>query len=327
MRLLAGQIELERGRLRVAEGHYLNVLARDAGNVHAHRDLAYIYNLQRRLPEMDEQFGALDDLNALAFAHLLHWSKVRNVVWNPLCDCELLARSLAADPGDRYTRLALAEGLQTLGRVDEAVRVLSVFPEADDEACARRALLALTSGDVERAGRILATGPADHPALACARGELALRRGHLVTAVHHLRRALAQRPDDVAVLSALATALRASGHAEAAKPYLEMQRRHTELTLLIAKAATPTGPDDPELPARLGAACESARRYLEARAWYHLAIARNLLDSQSQQAFFRLRGPVTTTGDAKNRVIDFPTAPRWSAGHRDAHTPRATGGG
>jgi tetratricopeptide (TPR) repeat protein len=286
--LLAGQIEVENGRLRLAESHFLTCVAREPTNSHAHRELAYIYNVQHRLREMDAQMDALSELSALGFEHLLHWGKTRNVVWDPSRDCQSLAKYLAADPDDRYTRLALVDGLQNLGRLEEAASVLAFLPDSDDEARARRALLTLAGGDAAQADRLLAAGPVDHPSLAKARGQIALGRHNPGGALPQLRIALAAHPDDFGVLSALATTLRALGDEVGAKGCIEAQRRHTAVTPLIAQAATPAGASDPGLPARLGAACEAAGRLAEARAWYRLVITRDPLDSQSQQAVFRL---------------------------------------
>ena len=173
--LLAGQIEVQSGPLRQAEAHFLATLAREPKNVHAHHELAYIYNIQNRWRELDEQMDALSALNAAGFEHVLHWSKTRNGKWNSSRDCESLAKYLAADPADQNTRLALVDGLQNLGRLDEAVSALAPLSDADPEARARCALLALESGQTERAERLLAVGPPGHPSLAKARGQLAPR--------------------------------------------------------------------------------------------------------------------------------------------------------
>ena len=131
--LRAGRIERNRANLRRAEGHFLAALGRDPTLAQARNELAYIYNVQLRLDEMDAQMDALSRLDALGFDSLLHWSKTRNVTWNPASDCEALARSVAADPGDRRSRLALADGLRQLGRRDEADAILAPLPASDPE--------------------------------------------------------------------------------------------------------------------------------------------------------------------------------------------------
>ena len=81
------------GRLRAAEIHFLAAVARDGSNVHAHRELAYIYNVQHRLHELNQQMEELAELNAVSFQHLLHWAKTRNGRWNSARDCESTTKS------------------------------------------------------------------------------------------------------------------------------------------------------------------------------------------------------------------------------------------
>jgi tetratricopeptide (TPR) repeat protein len=286
--LLAGQVEMDTGRVRAAEAHFKTAIERDASNIHARRELSYLYNIQHRFRELDTQMDALSASGALKFEHLVHWSKTRNGRWNSAADCERLAKYLAVDPADRDTRLALADGLQNLGRLDDAVLALAPLSEADDEARARRALIALERGDGESADRLLSGGSVDHPGLAKVRGLLALNRGNAGEAVRYLQIAYAARPDDLAIVSALARALRLVGEHARATELLAAERRHTDLTPLIARADSQMGPGDDKLPALLGAACEAAGRLAESRAWYRLAIVRNPLDSTSQQALSRL---------------------------------------
>ena len=108
------------------------------------------------------------------------------------------------------------------------------------------------------------------------------------SAVRYLQVALAARPNDFSVLAAMATALRVLGKKTEAQSYFEAALRHTDVTPLLVRATTAAGRNDPTLPARLGSACEAAGRRAEARAWFRLAIARDPLDSQAQQALFRL---------------------------------------
>jgi Flp pilus assembly protein TadD len=286
--LLAGQIEAAKGRLRRAEAHFQAALSCGPTNVHAHRELAAIYNRQARWREMDKHLNALSELSAIGFDHLVHWGKTKNGIWDSLDDCKSLAASLEVDPDDRNSRLALVDGLRKLGQLEDAASVLSYLPDADPEARSRRALLALELGDVQRADELLAGGPTSDPGLARARGQLALARGDAAGALNDLQVALAARPDDFSTLSMMATALRILGKKTEARAYVEAVRRHTDVTPLLVRATTVAGRNDPELPARLGSACEAAGRLAEARAWFRLAIARNPLDSQAQQALFRL---------------------------------------
>lgn len=287
--LLAGRIEVKRGHVRAALAHFQASLDREPDLVQAHRELAYLYNVQHRQADLDREMEALSELNALSLPYLIHWGKTRNVAWNPTDDCKELARFVAADPDDRDSRLALVDGLIRLGQDDRAEAALAPLPDSDPEARARRVQLALRRGERDLARALLADGPADHPDLARFRGELALRDGQPKEAVRHLRLAQSARPDDRAILSLLATALRLSGDPDAAKPYMEAVRRHDALTPLISHASIEEWQKEPKMALRLAQACESAGRFPEARAWYRLAISRDPLDSQAQQGLFRCR--------------------------------------
>jgi hypothetical protein len=86
----------------------------------------------------------------------------------------------------------------------------------------------------------------------------------------------------------LGVALRLCGAGEDAKPYLELARRHDELTPLYSYAATEVGAKDLGLPARMGAACEAAGRPGEARAWFRRAVRLDPLDPAAQRGLQRL---------------------------------------
>ena len=249
--MLAGQIEVENGRLRLAEAHFLATLTREPANAHAHRELVYIDNVQHRLSAMDAHMDALSELNALGFEHLLHWSKVRNVVWDPSHNCQSLAKYLAADPDDRYTRLALVDGLQNLGRLDEAASVLAFLPDSDDEARVRTApswpWLAATPhgptacsqpgrstiaslGESTRSDR---PGPARSGRRSCVNCA-DCPRGH---------------PDDFGVLSALATRCGSWATRSDAKTYIEAQARTHRRYAVDRTGSDPAGASDTALPA------------------------------------------------------------------------------
>jgi tetratricopeptide (TPR) repeat protein len=298
-RTLAGRIELKRGRIRAAEGHFLAALAADPRAIQAHRELAYLYNVQHRRAEFDREMDTLSVLNALSFNQLVHWGKTRNAIWNPQDDNEALERFLAADPDDRQSRLTLADGYRQMGQLDHADEILSPLPDTDLDVLALRSRVALERGDLARVKSLLAKGPDDEPKLAAFRGKLALAEGKLAEAIRSLRIAAAADSDDRAVLFALATALRTSGDLEGAKKYQEAARRHDALTPLIAGASAEEWAKDPKLAARLAVACESAGRLAEARAWYRLAIARDPLDEVSQKGLFRLTRPAAESPDKR----------------------------
>jgi predicted Zn-dependent protease len=300
-RLRAGQTEIRRGRTRPAEAAFLAALKLLPRAVQPHKELVFIYNIQHRQAELDEQLIALLDLNVLDFQYILHWTKTRNTIWNPKGDLPALEKFVAADPGDRWSRLALVEALRRLNRLDDAERILAVLSQSEPGARTKRALIAIDRGDFAAAESILAEGRDDDPLLAQLRGQLALRRRDGPAAVRYYRIALAADPIDRAALSGLGTALSLAGQAGAAQPYMVAASRHDELWRLVARAATTDGERDPKLPHQLGMACAAARRYQEARAWLMLAIERDPLDADSQRTLSELEHAAPTRSAAEKR--------------------------
>ncbi len=298
-RLRAGQLEIRRGRTRPAEAALRASLKLFPEGVQPRKELVYIYNVQHRQAELDAMLAELLDRNALDFAYVLHWTKTRNTVWNPNGDLPALEKFVAADPEDRWSRLALAEALRRLDRPDEADRVLAPLPASDPDARVERVLLAMGRGDFAASESLLADGPDDHPGLARLRGQLALHRRDGEAAVRQFRIAIAADPTDRLALQGLGTALGMLGRDADARSYLEAVRRHDALWALVARAATTEGENDPRLPHRLGMACAAIGRNLEARAWLKLAVRRDPGDSDGQRALFQLEHgpPPRSAGD------------------------------
>jgi tetratricopeptide (TPR) repeat protein len=289
-RLSEGQFEARRGRLVPAEAAFRAALALEPRCVQARRELVFIYSIQNRLPELDAQLAALAEQKELDFQHLLHWGMVHHAPWAADQDRAALERFVAADPGDRYSRLALVEALRRTGQRAQAAALLEPLPASDPAARAARAQLALDDGDHAAVEALLSEGPSDHPALALLRGQLALSHGDPHAAIGHFRVALAAWPEDRAARFGLATALNLTGDTAAAQPLFEAIRRHDALGALLLRASSKEGPNDPTLPRRLGLACIAAGRPREARAWLELAIARDPLDGEAQRALYRLAG-------------------------------------
>jgi tetratricopeptide (TPR) repeat protein len=212
----------------------------------------------------------------------------RNGPWAAKDDIEVLSRYVQADAQDRWSRLALAEGLRRVGRGDEAQRVLEPIPDVDPGARVLRVQLALDAGDLKRVERLLAGGPADHARLAQHRGQWALKAGDGASARRHFLAAYAVKPDDPITLGGLATALRQTGQDEVAKPFLVQIRHYNAMPALVDRLLAPQAASDADLQRRLGAQCEAIGRRSEARAWYRRATASDPLDAESQHALFRL---------------------------------------
>lgn len=295
-RLLAGQLELRRKRVRKAESWLLEATRLDPALVQAHRELVYIYGMQLRRPELSARFRTLAGLTPLSYDNVWHWCLTRNSLWEPREIVDELRRYVEADPEDRESRLALADNLRRLSRWTEAESTLAPITDADPDARAVRARIALDRGDDATAEELLAGGAPGHAELARMRGRLALARRDGPAAVKHFQAALAADPDHRDAVFGLGQALAMAGDPAAAAPYIAAARDHDALGTLMQRASTPEGRKDPELMRALGAACEKIHRTPEARAWYDLAIRTNPLDQQAQKALFRLR-----TGEARAR--------------------------
>ncbi|MGP0062183.1 MAG: tetratricopeptide repeat protein [Isosphaeraceae bacterium] len=316
-RLRTGQIQIRRGLARPAEAAFLASLKILPRGVQPRKELVFIYNIQHRQVELDAVLGELLDLDALDFQYVLHWTKTRNTVWNPNGDLPALEKFVAADPEDRWSRLALVEAFRRLDRLDDAERVLASMPPSDPGARTKRVLLAIDRGELAAAESLLAEGSVDDPQLARLRGQLALRRRDGAAAIRHFRIALAADPIDRVALSGMGTALGLTGQPDAAKPYLEAARRHDDLWKLVSRAATTEGEQDPKLPHQLGMACAAIGRNQEARAWLRLAIGRDPLDTESQQTLFELEhGPASRSAGKNAARLDAK-----SPGNADLRSP------
>jgi len=300
-RLRQGQLELRRDRVRAAELALRDALRLYPQLVQARRELIYIYGMQLRRPELGEQFRALAQLRPLTFQDAFVWTLSQGFPWDPAETVKMLERFVQADPSDRWSRLALAEALRELGRLDQADQMLEALGEADPEARAARAQVALDKGAVAVAQALLADSPADHPELELLRGRMALIRHDGTAALQHLRTAFKAAPNDRDTQFYLGQALRVAGDREAARPLLEAVDKQDALSNLVARAGTRTGQSDPRLAVRIAAACEAARRWPEAIAWYKIAFTHDPLDSEVRSALARLEA-ATKAGHA----VDAP---------------------
>jgi tetratricopeptide (TPR) repeat protein len=297
-RLLAGQIELRRDRFRFAEEALREAVRLDPKLVQAHRERINIYGYQLRRPELAGEFLALSRLTKLGFDELVHWGLMQGETWEPTGAAQVLERCVAADPADRWSRLALSEIKRKAGAVDEAEDALAGLAPDDPAAIAARTRIALDRNDRGRAGRLLASGPPGDPTLARLRGRVALSEGHARAALNHFQVAFEAQPDVHEVVTGLIAALTILGDAEALEPLRNLAARRDRLDRLIQRAASRVSREDRDLSLRLGDACSDLHRDAEARGWYKLAIARDPLDSRAQRALFQMGtaardGPLT----------------------------------
>jgi tetratricopeptide (TPR) repeat protein len=272
-----GSLELDRHRFRAAEAQLNRALTLDPGCAEARRTLIDLYALQGRPAEIAAQAHALAGDGTLDFFYLYVWTLGRREGLDPAERAEWLEGAVAADPDDRESRVALAECLRRLGRLDGADAALDALPRTDPETRAARARIALDRGDTGRAAALLGDGldGDDHPALALLRGRLALIRGDAAAAVAQFRAALRADPDDRETQFGLGQALSLAGDPEAARPHMQAARARDHLEWLVQSARPTTRRNDPATLRDIAAACLVLGRRDQARAWYRLALSRD----------------------------------------------------
>ena len=244
-----------------------------------------------RRPEINAEFLALQRLTGLSFDDVYHWTSLRNNFWEPGDVAEDLMRFVAADPLDRYSRLALAEIFRRMGRHDQAESTLNALEPEDREANAIRVQIALDRRDTEKADRLLALGQAGDPVLARLRGAEALGRREAQKAADQFRIAYAANPDDHETLFGLWVALELLGNESEAGPIRLAARNLDLLNSALQRGRAPGARGDTALMREFGTLCAALHRDAEARGWLQLVIAANPLDSEAQQTLFRLNAP------------------------------------
>lgn len=288
-RFFCGQIERKRDRMRAAEAHYLDALRLDPKLIQARRELIFLYGMQSRRRELNDQFERLAETHPLDYHDLFVWTASLQDIWiNPTVRSDL-ERYVRADPTDRMSRLALAEVYVKAGELGAAESLLAVLPATDADGLAVRARIALARSQADIARKILANGPQRHAGLARLRGQLALGSNELEAAVKNFRLAAELDPASLEAAQGLQLALQRSGDLVGAEAHRDRVRRLRTLSTLLEKAHSPESRPDPLLPKQLAKACLSVGRVSEARGWYRVALREDPFDEDSQAALHRLR--------------------------------------
>jgi tetratricopeptide (TPR) repeat protein len=270
-----GMLEWERRRFRAAEAQLNRALVLDPTRAEARRKLIDLYALQGRAADIAAQARAMAEAGTLEFLYLYAWTLGQREGLNPAERAQWLEGAIANDPEDRASRLALADCLRGLGRLDQADAALDPLPKSDPEVRALRARVALDRGDVDQAEALAATDPGadDHPALARFRGQLALTRGDAPAAARHFRLALEADPEDRDAQFGLGQALSLAGDPEAARSYIRAASDYDRLGWLVRGARPKARRNDPAVLREIGAACLALGRRDQARAWYRLGLS------------------------------------------------------
>jgi tetratricopeptide (TPR) repeat protein len=294
-----GELELERRRLRSAEAELKRALALDPGCIDARRRLLWLYMQQGRAGEISMHARALAKSTKLGYVDLLIWTLGRHKPLDTPEVAQVLEQAIQVDPGDRTSRLALAEHLRRLGRLNQADSTLASLPPNDAEARAIRARVALDRGDSVGAEALLGIDSESdtHAALAQLRGRLALGRGDAAAAVRHFRAALKADPDDRDARFGLGQALRLAGQVDASRPYIKAARALDRLEWLVQSSRFPNRRNDPAALRAIAKACLVLGRRDEAWGWYRLALSLAPDDPALQSA---LAGLDSTLGRAAN---------------------------
>jgi tetratricopeptide (TPR) repeat protein len=286
--LMAARLERQQHRVRNAETALRRAIALKPWLVDAHRELVYILGMQLRRREVDAEFKALARLTPLTHHDLFTWGLTHFTVWGPDI-ADDLESFIKADPLDRYSRLALATLVVDEPAMESRVEsALEPLPVSDPEATALRIELRLNHGQIDQAVAMLEEAPAGNPQLARLRGRVALMRGDHAAAIRCFQEALSEEPYDRVSLSELGKALLLKGDKSAAEVYLTRVRRLDDVYNLINRVRRPSQENQAPDLTQLGRACEAAGLLDEARGWYLLAIGRDPLDSEAQQALRRL---------------------------------------
>jgi tetratricopeptide (TPR) repeat protein len=283
-----GLLEVDRAHFRAAERQFLRAVGLDPRRVEPRRELINLYALQGRRKDLDAQFRVLSAVDDLTFDDGSLWCLGRRLDQAPDEAAAALRKAAAADPEDRNSRLALADILRRLGRLDEAESVLAAFGPDDPDANAARASIALDRGEAGQAQVYLSGGPRNHPGLARIRGRLALARGDAPAAAEHFRAVLDSEPDDRDALSGLGRALTLDDRRTEAIPHLQAADRIDELSRQLELARTPSNRQDVRQLRALGETCLRLDRPAQARVWYRLALASDPLAEDIQRTLYEI---------------------------------------
>jgi tetratricopeptide (TPR) repeat protein len=286
---LIGRIEREAHRIHKAELAYRKAVALEPRLVPAHRELIYIYGMLLRRRELDAEYDALARIEPLTHYDLFTRGLTHFIGWNTDSAAQLES-FIEADPGDRYSRLALAKMfVDQPGARAKVEAVLAPLGPDDLDAKALLIELELARGDVQQAIAHLEASQGQNAHLSRLRGRVALMKGDPTAAIGHFQKSLEDQPYDRSALSALAKALTIKGDTKAAEAVADRARKLDDVYNLINRISRPGRENAASDLAALGHACEAAGLIDEAKGWFDLAIARNPLDAESQQALQRIR--------------------------------------
>jgi tetratricopeptide (TPR) repeat protein len=316
-----GELELERRRFRAAEAELKRALILNPHDLDARRHLIWLYMQQGRSAEIAAESRAMARSSSLEFLDLVVWTLARHEPVDQADVARVLGEAVENDPGDRASRLALAESLRRLGRLDEADHALDALAEGDPAARAERARVALDRGESSRAEALIASDlEGDDRALVCElRGRLALGRGDVAAAVQHFRAAIAAAPDDRDARFGLSQALKLSGEAAAARPHAELARGQDRLEWLVRNARSPNRRNDPAILHEIAKQCLVLGRRDLARGWIQQALRLAPDDAGLRSALSELDSAAVIPGRCSGLICRAHSGHVFRAPRRASH--------
>jgi tetratricopeptide (TPR) repeat protein len=288
-RLVAGQIENSRDRARPAEALFLDALRLDPKLGPARRELIFLYGMQARRADVNAQFRALAQSDALDFDDVFLWTTTFEDLWINDSIRPHLERYLAADPEDRLSRLALAAVALRAGNPDESEALLRPLPDSDADARVLRARLALARSQPDQARGLVAHGPVEHVGLALLRAQIAALSNDPTAAARQFRIALRLDPANPQAIHGLPLVLKQLGDEKGAAAAQKQVEQWRNLANLLQRTKIADLRNDKDALAQLGEACAVLGQNAEARAWYRLALNLDPLDEAIQKSLYRVR--------------------------------------
>jgi tetratricopeptide (TPR) repeat protein len=122
-------------------------------------------------------------------------------------------------------------------------------------------------------------------------------RGDVAAAIRYFQDALTEEPYDRVAVSELGKALVLAGDKSAAQPYLVQAQNLDAVYSLLNRVRQPDRENQSSDLMQFGRACEFAGLLEEARGWYLLAIGRDPLDAEAQQALRRVRNAKASSSE------------------------------
>lgn len=284
---LIGEAEAARFRLRKAEAILKRAAELAPNRPEPHFHLAKLYAIEFRRKEFDDRMRQITACSHLKFLQITFWCQIDSSIWDPPRFFRAWTKALENDPGDRAVRLAYSEGLRRLDDRERALSILEPLGEADPDASALRARIALERGRLDLAEALLQSVPVGHFQGDMTRGRIARIRGRLEDAVRFFRNAYTADPEDRDAITELGLALGAAGKTAESRRLMALSYHCDQIMFMLKDMPIDQDPNSDFLE-RLGRLCEAAGRRDRALACYRLALDHNPLDRVLQEAIFRV---------------------------------------